>query len=185
MVPGRGERHTVVLPVSHRLRKLQHPQPVRSGLRRNLGSPDWARRHAGRHGHRAHARRITQPRHGRVGCKCLSRWAPASRPGGRLLLWRGRGPSGATRSPGEDGRNHTGPQCLSTRKVGVHSLDGSAVPAGRGQVGSRWFDVHRRYVSRDHPGKPVDSQGLVPARKGRAVSAGQDRRTRPHLAADE
>ena len=65
---------------------------------------------------------------------------------------------------------------------GVHHERRPAVPAGEHQQRTGRHDLHRRHVPRHHPGAAVVGPGIVPAREDRAVSVGQGRLARPHLA---
>ena len=66
--------------------------------------------------------------------------------------------------------------------IGVRAEHGSALPAGQHHHRAGRVALHRRHVSRDHPGIELDAAGIVPAPQDRSVSARQGHRARPHLA---
>ena len=100
---------------------------------------------------------------------------------GDLLFTEPVGPSDPARGDREHRRAHAAAQRLSGR--GVHHEHRPAVPAGEHQQRPGRHGLHRRHVPRHHPGAGVVGPGIVPAREDRAVSAGQGRGARPHLAA--
>ena len=66
--------------------------------------------------------------------------------------------------------------------IGVRAEHRSAVPARQHHDGAGRVDLHRRHVSRHHPGIELDAARLVPAAQDRSVSARQGHRARAHLA---
>ena len=92
--------------------------------------------------------------------------------------------AGRPSDPPRGNREHRGPDAAAERLSGirVHDERRSAVPAGEHQQRAGRHGLHRRHVSRHHPGAAVVGPGLVPAREDRAVSARQGGEPRPHLA---
>ncbi len=100
---------------------------------------------------------------------------------GQPAVHRAGRPSDPPRRDRQHRRADAAAQRVSER--GVHHERRSAVPAGEHQQRAGRHGLHRRHVSRHHPGAGVVGPGLVPAREDRAVSARQGRVARPHLAA--
>ena len=75
------------------------------------------------------------------------------------------------------------PAAQRVSRIRVHPEHGSAVPADQHHDGARRFALHRGHVPRHHPGRKLDAARLVSPAQDRPVSARQDHRSRPHLAA--
>ena len=178
-----GERGPMNFQVPIHYGAFSVPEQVRAGIRDRVARVG-ARRHAGRHGSRASCRSARLNHFTATSGADIVRGAPRARTicSGDLLFTEPVGRLIRRARIVQERRADAAAQ----RRIPDRSSCSSTDPLFRPvniKHGAGRRDLHRRHVSRHHPGIELDAPGIVPAREDRAVPARQGHRLRPHLAA--
>ena len=177
-----AQRHAGLFSVPGRsTATFTYPHQFEPDLNITWGAPVLHRRHAGRHGRRAHARRLAgsaQP--AGAGNDVFRGDRLPKEMVGDYFYGEAVGPHRPPPAPGEDRGPDAAPNVYPLSEF-IRSTDPLFRPVDMTTAPGR-DDVHHRHVPRHHPGVAVVRPGHVPAAAHRAVRPRQGRAPRPHLA---